>query len=338
MKSLFTAYLLFSLVNGVVVPSNAQQTGRAASAPQLLGGIAFCGGKEQGKRYDIFQVNADGSGMRLITGDDNQRWQWNCCPAWSPDGSELAFASTDGRINWTSHAGLFIVDPASRKIRLLFRDDEMWPRDPAWAPDGKRLVFARGQKTKKAVGALHLKIALICAQEQLFSIKSDGSGLQQLTHDANFNARPAWSPDGTDIAYMSGPPKEEGRKADILIMQADGSNPRKLTNGGANEVNGDPAWSPDGKEVAFCSNRTGSYELYVVNPDGTNLRQITHDTPDGVRLPSWAPDGRQIVFSAASGKAWPLRIVNSDGTNVRVVTKVGWHPSVGRTPEWGSAR
>lgn len=184
--------------------------------------------------------------------------------------------------------GLFIVEPSSRKIRLLFRDDEMWPRDPAWAPDGKRLEFARGQKTHKSVGALHLKIVEISTHEQLFSIKSDGSGLQQFTHGASFNAR--------------------------------------------------PAWSPDVKEVAFCSNRNGSYELYVANPDGANLRQILHDTPDGVRFPSWAPDGREIVFSAASGKAWPLRIVNADGTNVRVVAKVGWHSSFGWTPEPNRAR
>jgi Tol biopolymer transport system component len=181
------------------------------------------------------------------------------------------------------------------------------------------------------MGRLHLFIGDVCVGQQLFLLNADGSGLRQLTQgEGNFNVRPVWSPDGNTIAYMSGPSPDEARKADIFFMQADGSNPQALTHGGSKEVNCDPAWSPDGSEIAFCSNRSGSYELYIMNRNGTNLRQITYSLPDGVRHPSWSPDGRRIVFATA--KAWRIYLVNVDGTNMTVLSRAGWHPVFGKVP------
>lgn len=97
-----------------------------------------------------------------------------------------------------------------------------------------------------------------------------------------------------------------------------------------NEDNSDPSWSPDGKEIAFSSNRDGSYELYVINRDGSNPRQLTHGFLIGAHHPSWSPDGRQIAFS--TGQEGEICIMDANGANVRVLTKVGWYPAFGKVP------
>ena len=67
-----------------------------------------------------------------------------------------------------------------------------------------------------------------------------------------------------------------------------------------NVIDSYPMFSPDGKQIAFESNRTGNFEIYIINADGTNIKQLTSDTAfDGT--PAWSPDGKQIVFIRTSG-------------------------------------
>jgi dipeptidyl aminopeptidase/acylaminoacyl peptidase len=119
------------------LPINAD----SRSGPEQLGRVAFVAVRSpRAKGFDIFQVDADGSNLRLMTTNQKQYWRWNSCPAWSASGDKLAFVSSDERIFKASHAGIFIMDLPSGDVRVLFRDDEMCPQDPAWAPDGKHLV------------------------------------------------------------------------------------------------------------------------------------------------------------------------------------------------------
>ena len=133
---------------------------------------------------------------------------------------------------------------------------------------------------------------------------------------------PAWSPDGTKIAFTSW----EEDLGEIYVMDADGANITRLTDNLA--YDGHPAWSPDGAEIAFTSYRDGNGEIYIMNADGTNVRRLSnHSTID--TFPSWSPDGAAILFQSDRDYRG-IYIMNADGTNVRRLTSINYsshHPS-----------
>ena len=100
---------------------------------------------------------------------------------------------------------------------------------------------------------------------------------------------PAWSPDGTRIAFYS----ERDGNAEIYIMNADGTAVTRLTRTRADE--GYPAWSPDGRTISFDSDRDGNFDVFAMNPDGSNVRPLTRHRARDVSA-TWSPDGTAIVF------------------------------------------
>ena len=120
-------------------------------------------------------------------------------------------------------------------------------------------------------------------------INADGTNLQNLTNHPAYDWGPAWSPDGTKIAFAS----DRDGNVEIYVMNADGTNPRNLTNHPADDGEllwSRPAWSPDGMKIAFTSMRDGNAEIYVMAADGTNPRNLTHH-PAQDDMPAWSPLG-----------------------------------------------
>ena len=106
---------------------------------------------------------------------------------------------------------------------------------------------------------------------QIYVMDADGSDIFQITHTTARNVRPAWSPDGERIAFISGRDGE----AQLYLMNADGSAQRRLTFGFG--VIGSPSWSPDGGMILFNSDRTGDLELYAMRLNGQGTTQLTSD-------------------------------------------------------------
>ncbi len=139
------------------------------------------------------------------------------------------------------------------------------------------------------------------------------------------------------IAFMS----QRDGNPEIYVMDTDGGNLRRLTDNSDKDFS--PSWSPDGKRIAFMSDRDGhvharhgwsTYEIYVMNADGSNPQNLTNNPSDD-RNPSWSPDGERIVFSSARDEDNPqnseIYVMDADGSNLQKLTD---NPNDDRDPSW----
>jgi Tol biopolymer transport system component len=132
-------------------------------------------------------------------------------------------------------------------------------------------------------------------------MNADGDNQNQITNQQDGACQPAWSPDGSQLAFISPCSiNNQYKGAQIYIMNSDGSNEHLLPIPPSPEGDFDPAWSPDGKKIAFTSLRTGISHIFVVNLDECqnpdNCIQELSNTQHADKQPAWSPDGSQIAF------------------------------------------
>lgn len=123
-----------------------------------------------------------------------------------------------------------------------------------------------------------------------------------------------WSPDGRQLALSV----KGGGRSDIYVMDADGRHMTAITRSG---ISYSPAWSPDGTQIIYVAEaNAGVAQLYVINADGTKLRNLTKDDFTRHGFPDWSPDGSQIVFVSqpvGGGKSADIYLMDADGKNRR---------------------
>ena len=184
---------------------------------------------------------------------------------------------------------------------------------------------------------------------EIFVMNADGKRVRRLTRHPQYDAVPAWSPDGQQITFMSF--RDEHRiqvngiiLGDIYVMNADGTNPINLTQS-VERPESVSSWSPDGKQIAF---RSAEYfrgdnlfhsDIWVMDADGANSRNVTnHHAQDS--SPDWSPDGMQIAFHSdrnrdwefdVQEKNWEVYVMNTDGANLINLTN---HPAGDGQPDW----
>jgi dipeptidyl aminopeptidase/acylaminoacyl peptidase len=165
------------------------------------------------------------------------------------------------------------------------------------------------------------------ANSEIFTVNSDGRGIVRLTNNPGEDTDPAWSPDGTRIAYTS---ERDGGRA-IYVMNEDGSDVKRLTPLTWQSFR--PSWSPDGTRLAFVSIRDGNADLYVMNADGTGERRLTeHFALD--MDPAWSPDGARIAFSSERDGNAQIYVMNADGSGVTRLTNNTNNTTVVGHPAW----
>jgi Tol biopolymer transport system component len=239
---------------------------------------------------------AGGDPVCLTCGAGARDW-----PVWSPTGDRIA-VSVD--------SGLYIEDPEGMVLARV--DLAGAPFSMSWAPDGGALVF-----TASGRGGI-----------EMYRVDSDGGNLTNLS--AAIGARPEytfgaqWSPSGDLIAFHS-----LVGEAHIAVMNPDGSGEREMARWQSNweilEVPGwqPPRWSPDGERIAFVSTSPfGDHDIYVINPDGSGLTDLTPSPGDDYD-PAWSPDGKRIAFVSTRDGDEEIYVANADGSDP---VNVSQHP------------
>jgi uncharacterized repeat protein (TIGR01451 family) len=283
--------------------------------PGTNGRIAFA--SDRTGTFEVFAMIADGSDVRQITPDGDTNPTTNALaqdrePAWSPDGTRMAFRSDRAGNNdvWVMNAD---GSGATNLTNHPAAEGEM-----SWSPDGTRLVFRRD---------------IPMSGEQLFVINADGTGETQLTSTGQ-SFRPDWSPDGTRIVFAG----DRGAGEQIFVMNADGSNqPQQLTAAGGGQF--DPAWSPDGSLIAFARESAvgaGDADIIVMTATGSAEQNITSSAPHEY-YPAWSPDGSRIAIArtppapVSADTGGDIFVLAPDGSGLTNITNTPDHDT---DPDW----
>ena len=257
---------------------------------------------------DIFAIDSDGGNLTILV----NHLAHDSRPVWSPDGNQIAFVSDRDRI-----PKIFVMEGNGDNQRLYV--DVERPGAPKWSPQGGVVMFFadtgaldnRGNRKRGLHIGGNIKPTFIGkgrdpswsilgqiaftldsggdTREDIYVMNAHGGAPIRITSDPRYESHPAWSPDGTHIAFVFSPPGDTGDSKEIYIMNDEGSNWRNITQHPGNDRA--PTWSPDGRQIAFMSNRDGSFnwEIYVMNADGSAQRNITNNPAAHDMFPSWGP-------------------------------------------------
>jgi dipeptidyl aminopeptidase/acylaminoacyl peptidase len=160
------------------------------------------------------------------------------------------------------------------------------------------------------------------ANDDIYAMAEDGTGVRRLTDHPARDEDPAWSPDGARLAFTSG---RDGN-SEIYTMNADGTGLARLTTNSSSDHQ--PAWSPDGRTIAFVSLRTGALQIFVMNADGSAPARVSSGAAQDYD-PAWSPDGQHIAFTTTRNGKPEVYIMNADGSSPVRLTSDG-----GRQPAW----
>ena len=217
---------------------------------------------------------------------------------------ENGYASRRTKIAFTStrdgNGEIYVMDgDGGNQRRVTVNPARDWY--PTWSPDGNKIAFLSNRNKDR---------------QQIWVIDADGKNPMRLT-DGLLDSNPDWSPDGTKILYDTVRVPEDHHLAPggITVMDADGKDKRLVKN--ARGLH--PSWSPDGNRIVFISGKNDGddHQIYVMDVDGRNRIQLTHDFVHK-RLPSWSHDGTRIAY-VANHRIW---VMDSNGKNERRLTNV----------------
>ena len=285
----------------------------AATVGSSNGEIAFVRMVAPGDS-EIYAMDADGTGVTRLTTSPGE----DADPAWSPGGTKIAFTSDRG-----GNEDVYVMSADGTGVRQLTNSPGA-DSDPAWSPDGRRIAFTSDRD----------------GDQEVYVMNADGSGETDLTNSPLITAstapgartfgndsQPAWSPDGTRIAFTS----DRDLNDEIYAMNADGTGQVDLTSAPDAEDEA-PSFSPDGKTIAFqSSQRDAGDGIYVMNADGTGVRSYA-DADVADEEPDFSPDGARIVYSGPFGVDGDgIYAMDADGTGA---TLVSTSPLGDSSPDW----
>lgn len=233
---------------------------------------------------DIWKMNPDGSNRQLVIDAGTNDIE----PAWSPDGSKIAFKSDRAP---TANGGIWVVNADGTGLTVLTPEPNLSNAKPTWSPDGSKIAFTSDRN------------GLISS---IYTMNADGSNVVRLTNQfPASDAEPEWSPDGSKIVFAT----NQGNCSCMAIVNADGTGRVHIGSGQF------PSWSPDSSKIIYSlQDLAGSKHIHTINLDGTGLAQLTFGALID-QYPSFSPDGQRIVFARNTSGTIGLWTMNADGSN-----------------------
>ena len=253
---------------------------------------------KRGGRYELQVSDADGANAQAVLASNEPI----ISPAWSPDGSRIAYVSFDQK-----KPVVVVQNLAQGTTRVVA---SFWGNNsaPAWSPDGSKLAVTL---TKDDIA-------------QLYVIPASGGEPRRMTVTPAIDTEANFSPDGKWIAFTS----DRGGSPQVYRMPAGGGPAQRLTFEGTYNVR--PRHSPDGKSIAFVQRESGRFRIAVLEIDTGQVTVLTDGTLDD--SPSYAPNGKMILYETQANGHGQLAAVSSDGrVRQRLVSSSG---DV-RDPAWG---
>jgi len=270
-----------------------QTSGRVCQKKLAMMENAYFAGSEAG----LYTINADGSGLtKLLSVPPSPHG--GSIPRWSPDETKIAFDAEFG-----GNDEIYVINQDGTGLQQL-TFDPAGDRDPVWSPDGTKIVFDSNRGMS----------------QDLFVMNADGSNIANLTNSPNSDEyADDWSPDGTQIVFDS---YASGLPQDLWIMNADGSGQTDLTPHTEGYADGGGRWSPDGTKLIFGSSRIGNGDIFMMNPNGTAVTDLTNRPAYDYSDTVWShPDGViEIAFTRRLQDGTNgVYTMNGNGTNQRAI-------------------
>jgi Tol biopolymer transport system component len=269
----------------------------SATYPGDVGRIAFSL-VGSGGNFDIYTSLPNGQNLRRLTTSP----AFDACPAYSADGKHIAFCS-----NRSGAFEIWEMDKLGGNQHAV-TDTGGFATFPDYSPDGRKIVFDGDQGSDP--------------HDEIYTVNArTGGGLTALTScagygDGCFNDFPAYSPDGTKIAFIHADDVDADGNAvneQVWVMSSNGSNKTQLTfdNSPHDQL---PDWSPDGRKIAYEDGPTGAGRIFSMRADGSQQTQLTFGPGDDIGA-AWSPDGRRIATLRDFGDGYrPVIVMNADGS------------------------
>jgi TolB protein len=243
-------------------------------------------------KKEIYVMNYDGTEVKQVTRHRSIAF----APAWSPDGTKLAYSLFTRHHNNVKNIDLYEFDFTTSTIRLLSNRKGI-NSGAAYSPDGKKIALTMSFR----------------GNPEIFTLNPVDNTVTRITSSFGFDVDPTWSPDGSKMAFVS---SRTGTSM-VFSMNADGSKVQRLTYAGV--YNATPSWSPRNNKIVFAGMVDHKFDIFTMNPDGTNIERLSKNQGDN-EDPNFSPDGNFIAFSSDRAGQKSIYVMNIDGTYIRRLT------------------